>query len=100
MIASPTLRRGLSERYGSWNTICTFERSGRSARGLSGAISVPRSRISPEVGSISRTMQRATVDFPEPDSPTMPSVCPLRSSRSTSAAARTSRRRPSQPRST
>ena len=32
----------------------------------------------PEVGSISRTMQRATVDLPEPLSPTMPSVRPLR----------------------
>jgi hypothetical protein len=32
----------------------------------------------PEVGSIRRTMQRATVDLPEPLSPTMPSVRPLR----------------------
>ena len=32
-IAAPTVRRGLSERYGSWNTICTRLRCGRSARG-------------------------------------------------------------------
>ena len=42
-------------------------------------------------------MQRATVDLPEPDSPTMPSVWPLRTSSETSSAARTSRRAPSQP---
>src|SRR5215831_18467180 len=30
MIASPTVRRGLSERYGSWKTICTRRRIGRS----------------------------------------------------------------------
>ena len=31
---------------------------------------------------VSRAMQRATVDFPEPDSPTTPSVCPSLTSRS------------------
>jgi len=55
-------------------------------------MSVPLSRISPPLGSIRRTMQRATVDFPEPDSPTMPSVWPLRTSSVTSTAAGTSRR--------
>jgi hypothetical protein len=54
-------------------------------------MSVPRRRISPPLGSIRRTMQRATVDLPEPDSPTMPSVWPLRRVIETSAAARTSR---------
>ena len=34
-------------------------------------------------------MQRATVDLPEPDSPTMPRISPLRSVRLTSAAATT-----------
>ena len=73
MIDAPTVRRGLSERYGSWNTICTLaaQRRQRAARWL-----LPRERpsakMSPPVGSISRAMQRATVDLPEPDSPTMP----------------------------
>src|SRR5258705_152184 len=98
MIASPTERRGLSERYGSWNTICTLRRSGRSAAAPMVAMSVPARRISPALGSTSRTMQRATVDLPEPDSPTMPSVWPRRSSRLTSSAARTSLRAPNQPR--
>jgi hypothetical protein len=40
------------------------------------AQSLPSSTIEPLSGSISRTRQRASVDFPEPDSPTMPSVAP------------------------
>ncbi len=99
MMASPTRRRGLSERYGSWNTIWTLRRSGRSAARVAAAISSPPSRISPLLGSIRRTMQRATVDLPEPDSPTMPSVWPRRISSVTPLAARTSRRFPNQPRS-
>ena len=46
---------------------------------------------SPADGSIRRASKRATVDFPEPDSPTMPSVSPLRTSRSTASAAFTRR---------
>ena len=55
------------------------------------AISVSPRKTLPSVGSIRRAMQRATVDLPEPDSPTMPSVSPLRMSRSTSTAAFTTR---------
>ncbi len=73
---APTVRRGLSERYGSWKTICTRLRSGRSARGGISAMSSLPSLIWPALGSISRTTQRATVVLPEPDSPTMPSVSP------------------------
>ena len=91
-IAAPTVRRGLSERYGSWNTICTRLRCGRSARAESFATSAPSIRIAPPLGSISRAMQRATVDLPEPDSPTMPSVSPRRTCRFTSFAACTTRR--------
>jgi hypothetical protein len=39
-------------------------------------MSRPSNRIRPPVGSRSFTMQRASVDFPQPDSPTMPSVSP------------------------
>ena len=38
------------------------------------AMSVPSSRIRPAVGVSSRTMARAMVDLPQPDSPTMASV--------------------------
>ena len=41
----------------------------------------------PDVGSISRVTQRATVDLPEPLSPTMPSVRPRFSVKLTSSAA-------------
>ena len=84
------LRRGFSDRYGSWKTICTRLRSGRSAPDGIVAMSRPLSAPSstePPLGSIRRTMQRATVDLPEPDSPTMPRVWPRRISRLTSVAA-------------
>ena len=35
-------------------------------------MSLPMNSIDPSVGSSSRTMQRASVDLPQPDSPTMP----------------------------
>ena len=39
---------------------------------------VPSKRIVPAVGSSSRSIRRAVVDLPQPDSPTMPSVSPRR----------------------
>jgi hypothetical protein len=39
-------------------------------------MSRPSNMIRPAVVSSRRTMQRASVDFPQPDSPTMPSVSP------------------------
>jgi hypothetical protein len=77
-ISCPTVRRGLSEPNGSWNTICMRRRTGRSARALSAAMSAPSTMIWPLSASISRAMQRAAVDLPEPDSPTMPTVSPRR----------------------
>ena len=74
-------------------------RCGCSSRRDSSEISRPARRMPPEVGSISRTMQRATVDLPEPLSPTMPSVRPLRSVSVTSFAAATSRTLPKKERS-
>ncbi len=91
MMDSPTVRRGFSERYGSWNTIWMRRRTGRSAEPDKVLRSSPPIIMWPAVGSIRRTMQRATVDFPEPDSPTMPRISPLRSVRLTSAAAITLR---------
>src|SRR6476661_4747056 len=41
-------------------------------------MSLPPMRIEPAVGSISRSTVRPTVDLPHPDSPTSPSVSPLR----------------------
>src|SRR5438128_9433004 len=46
--------------------------------------------MDPEVGSIRRRMQRPTVVFPDPDSPTRPSVSPRETANRTPATALTS----------
>ena len=73
----PTLCRGLSEANGSWKTICIRRRSGRSCASDS-VRDVGRRRrvIRPAVGSYRRRIARPTVDLPQPDSPTSPSVSP------------------------
>ena len=73
--------RGLSEVNGSWKIICISRRSARSSDGRSRPISiteppVTRMKISPAVGSMARRMHRAAVVFPQPLSPTRPSVSP------------------------
>ncbi len=61
-------------------------------------MSVPASRIVPDVGSQSRRMQFATVDFPLPDSPTSPSISPRASvSETPSTACTTVRPRENMP---
>src|SRR5260221_2701049 len=49
-------------------------------------------RICPESGLSRRVAHRATVDFPDPDSPTSANVCPRGISKSTSRAAATGTR--------
>src|ERR1700740_1977746 len=66
----------------------------RSCRLSSAVISSPAKRILPVVGSITRKRQRATVDLPQPDSPTRPSVSPLAIARDTPSTARTAGRSP------
>jgi len=73
--------RGFSEVNGSWKIICISRRSARSSEGRSPPISTTepplrRMKISPRVGSIALKMQRAVVVFPQPLSPTRPSVSP------------------------
>ena len=56
--------------------ICMSRRRARSER-LSRVVTFfPWNHTSPEVGSMSRRMQRPVVDFPQPDSPTSPRVSP------------------------
>ncbi|MEY9756203.1 hypothetical protein ABIE73_003598 [Bradyrhizobium yuanmingense] len=50
-------------------------------------MSSPSRRIWPEVGSTSRSTLRATVDLPQPDSPTRPSVSPVPSANETPSTA-------------
>src|SRR5260370_1222354 len=69
-------RAGAGEANGSWNTICIARRCGRSSDLLRWVMSVPSIRMLPPVGSTKRSTLRATVDLPQPDSPTSPSVSP------------------------
>src|SRR5699024_4930150 len=57
----------------------------------------PSKRTLPEVGAMRRTMVRARVDLPHPDSPTRPSVSPLAMFMLTPESACTSARRPNMP---
>ena len=84
----PTRRRGFSEPYGSWKIICISRRSGRSSARDSVLMSVPSNVTRPAVRSYSRVMQRASVDLPQPVSPTRPSVSPRSTSRLTPSTAR------------
>jgi hypothetical protein len=70
------LCRGFSEANGSWKTICMRRRSGRSSCSFSVEMSRPSKMMRPSVGLYRRKMVRPTVDFPQPDSPTRPTVSP------------------------
>ena len=71
-----TVWRGSSEPYGSWNTIWKSRRATRSSSRGCACRSRPSRRTLPAVGWSSAITSRASVDLPEPDSPTMPSVPP------------------------
>ncbi len=75
---SRTVMRGSRLAYGSWKIICISWRAWRSRAPLAAVMSSPSSSTRPEVGSSSRITSRAVVDLPDPDSPTSPSVSPLR----------------------
>ena len=81
MIWLPTVKTGLSEVIGSWKTIeiCP-PRTWRISRFERPRRFRPRSRTSPDSirpgRSTSRRMESAVTDFPQPDSPTRPSVSP------------------------
>src|SRR5580704_5460300 len=65
-------------------------RKARRSAFLSAVTFTPLNHTSPEVGSISRRMQRPVVDLPQPDSPTNPNVSPAPRSKLTSLTAWTS----------
>ena len=95
---SPTLRRGLRDSYGSWKTICSPRRkSGRRLR--PSVVTAWPSKVTVPAASGSRpTAARASVDLPQPDSPTSPTISPRATVRSTPSTAR--RRWPRRPYST
>ena len=67
--------RGLSESAGSWKIIWMLRRNGLSSRRESGARSVPSKRTRRR--GLEQAHDRfASVDLPQPDSPTSASVSP------------------------
>ena len=89
-----TVMRGLSEAYGSWKTICMLRRSRRSSPPpASSATSWPRNRTVPD-GRLDQPHAGSgpVVDFPQPDSPTRPSVSPGATSKRHAARPRGPRR--------
>ena len=85
----PTRLRGFSEAYGSWKIICIWRRIGRRSRRDRPTSSSPTNRTDPEVGVVSCRIARHSVDLPQPDSPTSPSVSPSLRVRLTPSTART-----------
>ena len=83
---SDTDMRGDSEPNGSWNTICMSWRNGRIALNLRPCSGLPRKTIGPS-DEISRRIASPSVVLPEPDSPTIPSVSPLRTAIDTPSTA-------------
>src|SRR5258708_26018575 len=69
-----------------------LDRNGSRSRESSCEMSVPWIRICPESGLSRRVTHRATVDFPDPDSPTNANVCPRGISKSTQLTAATGTR--------
>src|SRR5215831_18932444 len=69
--------------------ICIWRRMGRNSVLPRRVMSVPETLMLPAVGSISRSAARPTVDFPQPDSPTNPSVSPREIVKLTPSTAKT-----------
>jgi hypothetical protein len=91
MIASIVMR-GLSESYGSWNTSWIRLRTARASAAGSAVMSLPSNQILPAVGGVRFRIKRATVLFPDPLSPTRPSVVPSSISNDTPLTAATKAR--------
>ncbi len=72
----PTVMRGFNDAWGSWNTICIRGRIFRSTSPLVSVSSTPSKVTVPSVASSSCRITRPQVDFPDPLSPTSPSVSP------------------------
>src|SRR5438477_7205676 len=71
--------------------ICIFRRTRRSFAPRRRVMSCPSKMMLPAVTGSSAVTRRASVDLPQPDSPTRPSVSPRLISRSTPSTARTAR---------
>ncbi len=83
----PIERRGLSDEYGFWKTSWRRTRLRGRARRVSAVTGSPSKRTLPAAIGTSPTAARASVDFPHPDSPTSPTICPRSTLRSAPATA-------------
>ena len=85
----PTVRRGLSDEYGFWKTSWSRTSSAGRARRRRAVTGRPSNVTVPPVGGTSPTAARASVDLPQPDSPTRPTMRPRSTVRLAPATART-----------
>ena len=83
----PHVCLGLRELYGSWKIICIRRRNFRTSELFSLVRSAPSKITSPSVGLYSCSKHRPVVVFPQPLSPTRPSVSPRRIVKLTSSTA-------------
>jgi hypothetical protein len=91
---APMRRVGLNEVIGSWKTIASAVPSIRRRTAVSGASRSLPSRSSREASTrpwsaISRVIASAVMDLPDPDSPTIPTASPRRTSKVTPRTSRT-----------
>ncbi len=84
---SPTVCLGSSDAYGSWKIIAISRRNPRRCSPRMCVMSSPLKRTVPPVGLINRITVLPSVDLPQPDSPTSPTVSPDLISRSTPSTA-------------
>ncbi len=93
----PTVQCGFSAASGFWKMNCTSRCSARVRRPTRGDRTASRKRMDPASGTIRPAMQRASVDFPDPLSPTIAKVWPAGISSVTSSTARTGAGRRNRP---
>jgi hypothetical protein len=77
----------LSELKGSWKIICTRGRTCLSARPESAVMFCSLTKMAPSLIGTRRMMALPSVDFPQPDSPTRPTVSRASTSKLTSFTA-------------
>lgn len=85
------VKRGFNASNGFWNTSCACARNRRSGSPRRCVTSAPSNSSLPSLGSSNRSIVRAVVVLPQPDSPTIPSASPSRTASDTSTIARTAR---------
>ena len=94
MIESTVIRGSSELKRILQHDLCLAPERSADRRGGPGAMGAPRNRTSPAVARSSPSRIRTSVDLPDPDSPTMPTLPPGSIARSTPRSARRSPRGP------